>query len=48
MKIIFLIMVTIMLNANEPICEIYNIDKDRCELLEDQNLTLNKEWAEFY
>ncbi len=48
MKTIILIMIAMALNANEPICEVYNIDEDRCELLADQNLTLNKEWVMFY
>jgi len=30
--------------ANAPICEIYNEGTNQCELLADQNFTINLKW----
>jgi len=44
------LLITIMaLNfAYCSVCEVYNYDDDGCELFSEQNLTLIKEWSEFY
>lgn len=47
MKVLFLLL-TVYGFANEPICEVYNIDKERCEFFSEQNATLAKAWVEFY
>jgi len=39
-----LILLTTFVFANSPICEIYNEDTGQCELLADQNFTINQEW----
>ena len=40
-----LILMTINALANSPLCEVYNIDEDRCEFFADQNLTINLEFT---
>jgi len=47
-KIITLIIILGVLivhsRANAPICEIYNEGTNQCELLADQNFTINLKW----
>ena len=44
--VILLIVFCSFLQANEPPCEIYNLDTYECELYAEQNLTINTEWQE--
>ena len=46
-RITFALVITFAM-ANQPICEVYNLDTDKCEKLLDQNITMNQEWEHFY
>ena len=35
------------LHANQPPCEVWNYDTDQCETFAEQDISVNKEWAEF-
>jgi len=46
LKIILITLIAILLTvvtfANEPMCEVYNYDTNKCELFADQNFTINQ------
>ena len=35
------------LKANSPMCEVYNLDTDKCELFTEQDIELDEEWNTF-
>jgi len=43
--IIILGVLVVYSRGNDPICEIYNESTGQCELLADQNFTINLKWT---
>jgi len=42
--ILILGVLVVYLRGNAPVCEIYNEETSLCELLADQNFTINSKW----
>jgi len=46
--IFFLLLLSLLVIALRAECEVLNLDTMKCELMSEQNLTLNSAWVEFY
>ena len=47
----FLLVVALLLiglSTSGKSCEIFNYDTSKCELISEQNLSVNSAWSEFY
>jgi len=47
----FLLVVALLLiglSTTGKACEIFNYDTSKCELISEQNLSINSAWIEFY
>ena len=42
-----IVLMTITSSANEPACEVWNYDTQKCETFAMQDISVNTEWAEF-
>lgn len=48
-RIIFLLLLlSLLVIASRAECEIFNYDINKCELIGEQNLSINPAWVEFY
>jgi len=47
----FLLVVALLLiglSTTGRACEVLNLDTNKCELIKEQNLSINSAWVEFY
>jgi len=45
----FLFVIALLLIATKATsCEVFNYDTSKCELMNEQNLSINSAWIEFY
>jgi len=46
--IFFLLLLSLLVIALRDECEVLNLDTMECELMSEQNTSLNPKWEEFY